>query len=76
MGKSKRGLSKGRLKVLVHNCPRLPTIVTDCHHFVTKSSPKKGAQNGHKVHNCQEPLNAPFLNGLFSSGFSRRKTAF
>ena len=23
----------------------------------------------------QEPLNAPFLNGLFSSGFSRRKTA-
>ena len=25
--------------------------------------------------NLQEPLNAPFLNGLFSSGFSRRKTA-
>ena len=24
---------------------------------------------------CQEPLNAPFLNGLFSSGFSRGKTA-
>ena len=23
----------------------------------------------------QEPLNAPFLNGLFSSGFSRGKTA-
>ena len=23
----------------------------------------------------QERLNAPFLNGLFSSGFSRRKTA-
>ena len=23
----------------------------------------------------QEPVNAPFLNGLFSSGFSRRKTA-
>ena len=24
---------------------------------------------------AQEPLNAPFLNGLFSSGFSRGKTA-
>ena len=23
----------------------------------------------------EEPLNAPFLNGLFSSGFSRGKTA-
>ena len=23
----------------------------------------------------QEPLNAPFLNGLFSRGFSREKTA-
>ena len=26
-GKSKWGLSKWGLKVLVHNCPRLPTIV-------------------------------------------------
>ena len=31
----------------------------------------------HAYHNLtsQEPLNAPFLNGLFSSGFSRGKTA-
>ena len=27
MGKSKWGLSKQGLKVLVHNCPRLPTVV-------------------------------------------------
>ena len=27
-----------------------------------------------EIDNVQEPLNAPFLNGLFSSGFSRGKT--
>ena len=27
MGESKWGLSKGGLKVLVNNCPRLPAIV-------------------------------------------------
>ena len=29
----------------------------------------------HRRSAFQEPLNAPFLNGLFSSGFSRGKTA-
>ena len=31
--------------------------------------------SGRGVAQDQEPLNAPFINGLFSSGFSRRKTA-
>ena len=34
----------------------------------------KSPKNGKKDKN-QEPLDAPFLNGLFSRGFSRGKTA-
>ena len=33
-----------------------------------------GEKDAQKAVTNQEPLNAPFLNGLFSSGFSRGKT--
>ena len=44
-GKSKRGLCKWGLKVLVHNCPRLPTIVV----ILPRKFP---LQKATKVHNC------------------------
>ena len=41
-GKSKWGLSKWGLKVLVHNCPRLPTIVVILRpEFPLKRGPKR-----------------------------------
>ena len=39
----------------------------------SKTSGRNTEQHGSEA--VQEPLNAPFLNGLFSSGFSRGKTA-
>ena len=47
-GKSRWGLSKWGLKVLVHNCPRLPTTVVS----FGESSPLKGAQKATNVRNC------------------------
>ena len=46
--------------------PELPMLES-----LSASDTELQSAHGH----CQEPLNAPFLNGLFSSGFSRRKTA-
>ena len=42
LGKSTWGLSKWGLKVLVHNCPRLPTIVVIlCRKFPSEKGPKR-----------------------------------
>ena len=50
-GKSKWGLSKWGLRALVHNCPRLPTIVI----ILRRKSPliRKGPKKATKVHNCR-----------------------
>ena len=44
LGKSKTGLSKWGLKVLVHNCPRLPTIVD----ILWRKFPLERGPKGHK----------------------------
>ena len=57
-GKSKWGLNKWGLKVLVHNCPRLPTIVV----ILRRKFP---LERGPKVHtivdNCVPPFESPHL---------------
>ena len=53
-GKSKWGLSKWGLKVLVHNCPRLPTIVVILwRKFPSERGPKR-PQKCTIVHDCAQ----------------------
>ena len=48
---------------------------TDSRELIRKKIRALFMQIGSSPSKCQEPLNAPFLNGLFSRGFSRGKTA-
>ena len=53
-GKSKWGLSKWGLKVLVHNCPRLPTIVVILRRKFLLDRGPKGPQKCTIVDDCAQ----------------------
>ena len=76
-GKSKWGLSKWGLKVLVHNCPRLPTIVVILwRKFPSERGPKR-PQKCTIVHDCAQiaesglkpPFESPHLDFPEPGGF-------